>query len=232
MPSQDPSAPVPADPSGGSAPSDRVRVRRLPERGAYDRETVDAILREGLLCHVAFAIDGQPYVIPMTYALIDGRLILHGSKASRLLRTLASGVSACLSVTLLDGLVLARSGFHHSMNFRSVVAFGRARPIEGDEKRRALDDLVEFLIPGRTEHARGPDERELRATEVLVFEIEEASAKVRAGPPGDEPEDLALPIWAGVIPLTQVPGAPEPDEFVPADVPCPDYVSRYRRPTA
>jgi uncharacterized protein len=179
--------------------TDRARVRRHPERGSVDRRLVHAILDEGLVAHVGLVADGQPLVIPMSYGRAGDRLILHGAVPSRLMQTLAAGVPACVTVTLLDGLVLARSAFSHSMNYRSVVCFGRARPVEAaDAKRRALDTLVEHLVPGRTRDARAPNARELSATAVLDFEIEEASAKVRSGPPRESAEDLPLPVWAGV----------------------------------
>ncbi len=214
-----------------SANKHRTTVRRLPKRGHYDRETIYSILDEGLVCHVGFAVDGHPYVIPMNYARDGDRLILHGSVASRLLGHLAEGFEACVTVTLLDGLVLARSTFHHSMNYRSVVAFGRARPIRDEVlKNRALDALVEHLVPGRSADARRPDDKELAATEVLEFPLDETSAKIRTGPPGDNDEDLALDVWAGVIPLPTEPGAPVPAPDLRAGIPTPGYVDRYRRP--
>jgi len=210
--------------------SERTTVRRLPERGRYDRETLHAILDEGVVCHVGFEVEGQPYVIPMGYARDGDRLILHGSAASRLLRRLGEGVSACVTVTLLDGIVAARSTFSSSMNYRSVVALGRARRLaDPEEKRRALDALVEHLIPGRSRDARGATDRELAVTEVLEFPLDEASAKVRSGPPHDLEADYALPIWAGVIPLTMVPGPPESDPELPTGVEPPDYAVGYRR---
>lgn len=216
-----------------SEPSARARVRRIAERGRYDRATIHAILDEGMVCHVAFAAEGRPFVLPMGYARDGARLVLHGSIASRLLRTLADGVEAAVGVTLLDGLVLARSTFHSSMNYRSVVAFGRARPIAGDEaKRRALDLLVEHLAPGRRRDARGPTAGELAATEVLSFDIEEASAKVRTGPPKDDRADLELPIWAGVVPLGLDVGQPLPAPDLAPGIEAPGYALRYRRPGA
>jgi hypothetical protein len=212
-------------------PTRRTRVRRLAQRGHYDRDTLYAILDEGLVAHVGFAIDGQPYVIPMAYARAGDTLILHGSVASRLVRTLAGGLDVSVAVTLLDGIVLARSLFDHSMNYRSVVLFGRAhRVATHDEKRAALEALTEHLIPGRSRDARGPSPQELAATDVLVLPIDEGSAKIRSGPPGDsKPEDPA--IWAGVIPLATVPGPPIPDPDVPEGMEPPGYVRQYRRPT-
>lgn len=213
-----------------TAPSSRTRVRRLPKRGRYDRDTLYAILDEGLVAHVGLAIDGQPYVLPMAYARDSDRLILHGSVASRLMRSLADGIDVCVTVTLLDGIVLARSLFDHSMNYRSAMVLGRARPVVGDgEKRQALEALTEHLIPGRSRDARGPSPRELAATEVLALALEEASAKIRTGPPGDSKrEDIS--IWAGVVPLSTVAGAPLAAPDVPEGVGAPEYVSGYRRP--
>lgn len=184
------------------AVTERTRVRRLAKRGAYDRETIYAILDEAYVCHVGFSVDGTPVVIPTIHWRDGDRLYVHGSAASRMLRNLRQGVPACVTVTLVDGLVLARSAFHHSMNYRSVVLFGTAREVsEPDEKRRALDRLVEHIAPGRTAEVRPPNESELRQTLVLSLPIEEASAKIRTGGPVDDEEDYALPVWAGVIPL-------------------------------
>ena len=211
--------------------SERAKVRRLPKRGHYDRETIYPILDEGLICHVGFQVEERPYVIPMNYARDGDRLIIHGSVASRLLSHLAEGFEACVTVTLLDGLVLARSTFHHSMNYRSVVAFGRARPIHDETlKNAALDVLVEHLVPGRSADARRPDAKELAATEVLEFPLDEASAKIRTGPPGDNDEDLELEVWAGLIPLPTEAGSPEPAPDLRPGIETPDYVERYSRP--
>jgi uncharacterized protein len=190
--------------------AERTRVKRIPDRGRYDRETIDAILDEGLVCHVGFEVDGQPYVIPTLYARAGDVVYLHGSSASRTLRQLSAGVPVCVTVTLLDGLVLARSVFHHSMNYRSVVLFGTATPLEGGEKESALHALVEHLAPGRWDEARQPTPTELKATSILALPIDEASAKVRSGPPKDEPEDEDLPVWAGVVPVHL---AAEPGEY-------------------
>jgi nitroimidazol reductase NimA-like FMN-containing flavoprotein (pyridoxamine 5'-phosphate oxidase superfamily) len=195
--------------------TDRTRVRRQPDRSRDDRAMAYSILDEGRVAHVGFAHDGQPFVIPMAYGRDGDRLLLHGAKASRLLRTTGGGVPVCVTVTLLDGLVLARSTFHHSMNYRSVVVMGTAERIEDDDERsRCLDVLVDHIVPGRSAEARGPNRVELRQTDVLTLPIDEASVKLRTGGPKDDPEDLDLPVWAGVLPLRLTPGAPIPDEGV------------------
>jgi uncharacterized protein len=212
-------------------PSARTTVRRLPERGVYDRTAVHAVLDEGFVAHVGLATDDGPVVIPMLYARDGDRVLVHGSPASRLLRTGARGLDMCLTVTLVDGLVLARSAFHHSVNDRSVVVVGRAERIDDlAERRAALDVLVEAIVPGRTADARPPNERELRGTTVLALPLDEASAKVRTGGPREEDDDMDLPVWAGVVPLTLVAGAPEPDPELRVDVPVPAYAADYRRP--
>jgi hypothetical protein len=211
--------------------AERSRVRRLPERGSRERALVHAILDEGMLCHVGIATERGPVVIPTLYARDGERLYLHGSPASRLLRSLARGIPICLTVTHVDALVLARSAFHHSMNYRSVVLFGTAREVEDlEEKRRALRLLVEHIVPGRSGETRGPNAFEETYTRVLAVEIEEASAKVRAGGPKDDDADLALPHWAGVIPLRVAPGAPEADPGLAPGIAVPAYARRYRRP--
>jgi uncharacterized protein len=182
-------------------PSDLLRVRREPHRGRYDRQTIDAILDEALLCHLGFEVDGQPYVIPTLHARVGDTVYVHGSAASRMLRQLAGGIRVCLTVTLFDGLVLARSVFNHSVNYRSVVLLGTAQLVPDDEKLEALHALTEQLAPGRWEEARQPTAKELKATWILALPIEEASAKVRGGPPEDDPEDEHLPVWAGVVPV-------------------------------
>lgn len=208
--------------------SSRTTLRRKAERGSHDRVVVDALLDEGLICHVGFDDGGSPVVLPTAYARIGDELYLHGAAANHMLRTLASGVEACITVTLLDGLVLARSAKHHSMNFRSVVLFGRGRKVtDDDEKRRALLRMVEHLAPGRGEDARPPNDTELTATLVVAFPIAEGSAKVRTGGPIEEPEDLALAVWAGELPLRLVAGAPVADAGVAA--PAPAYLTGYRR---
>lgn len=209
------------------AASDRTRVRRLPDRGHYDAATIHSILDEALLCHVGFVVDGAPVVIPTIHWRDGDTLYFHGSAASRMLRSLKNGVDACVTVTLLDGLVLARSAFHHSMNYRSVVVFGNAREVGEDEKVRALDALVEHVVRGRSKDVRAPNQKELRQTLVLAMPIDEASAKIRTGGPADDEEDYALPIWAGVLPLTIAPGTPVVDERVTVELP--QYVREYRR---
>jgi len=182
-------------------PPDRIRVKRIPKRGRYDRETIDAILDEALFCHVGFVVDGQPYVIPTLHARVGDVLYLHGSAASRMQRHAASGAPICVTVTLFDGLVLAKSVFNHSVNYRSVVVFGTATLVDGDEKRNALHALAEQLAPGRWDEARQPTQKELKATSILSLRLDEASAKMRSGGPEDDPEDEELPVWAGVVPV-------------------------------
>jgi nitroimidazol reductase NimA-like FMN-containing flavoprotein (pyridoxamine 5'-phosphate oxidase superfamily) len=195
----------------------RTTHRRLPKRGSHDRDLIHAILDEGLVCHVGFAVEGQPYVLPTTYARIGDLLVMHGSQSNRMFRVLASGAPACVTVSLLDGLVLARSAFHHSMNYRSVVVLGSARAVEEREaKRAALEAIVEHVAPGRLRQVRPPTDPEVDGTIVVEFPVVEASAKVRSGPPMDDPEDLALDCWAGVIPLHLAKGEPVPDAHFPA----------------
>jgi uncharacterized protein len=222
-------------------PTDRTRLRRAPERGSYERSVIHAILDEGLVGHLAFAVDGKPWSVPMVYGRIGDTVYVHGSAANHALRSSAPSrpdgdvgaeVEVCFEVTLFDGLVLARSTFHHSMNYRSVMIFGRARRVTDlAEKDRALAAVVEHVVPGRTADARPPTETELKTTLVLALELEEASAKVRTGGPKDEPEDLELPVWGGVIPLTVEPGVPVADEHTPPTTPAPPYAATYRRPT-
>jgi uncharacterized protein len=211
-------------------PTERTRVRRLPERGVYDRTTIDAILDEALICHLAYVVDGQPRVIPTIHARDGDVLYVHGSNASRTLRAAKGGTPVAVEVTLVDGLVLARSAFHHSMNYRSVVMYGTAREIsDPDEKWRAQQALVEHVVHGRSTDARMPNDRELNQTTILAVPLDEASAKIRTGPPKDEDEDYGLPVWAGVVPLATVPGEPVPDPAMDASVPEPDYLRPYRR---
>lgn len=210
--------------------TDRTKLKRLAKRGHFDRETVYGILDEGFICHVGFAIDGKPVVIPTGYARVEDKLYIHGSQASRMLRTLAGGVDACVTVTLLDGLVLARSAFHHSMNYRSVVVFGRATLVEDpEEKMAALFALSEHIIPGRWNDVREPTDMEMKLTTVLCLSLEEASAKIRTGPPLDDEEDYRLRVWAGVVPMKLTAGEPVDDGRVPEGVPIPDYVKHYKR---
>jgi nitroimidazol reductase NimA-like FMN-containing flavoprotein (pyridoxamine 5'-phosphate oxidase superfamily) len=214
-------------------PSRRATVKRLPDRARYDPAVVHAILDEGLVCHVGFVDgeDGHPFVIPSTYARDGARLLIHGSAASRMVRALAGGAPACVTVTLLDGLVLARSGFHHSMNYRSVVVLGRATEItDPAEKRRALDAIVEHVAPGRAAEVRGPSDAELRGTRVVALPLDEASAKVRTGPPKDDPEDLRLGCWAGELPLRLVPQAPVADPALRPGIEPTATVTAWRRP--
>lgn len=216
--------------------TERTTVRRLPTRGNYDRETVNAILDEALICHIGFVVPsknapndaGAPAVIPTIHWREGDTLYVHGSVASRMLRTLKDGVEACVTVTLLDGLVLARSAFHHSMNYRSVVVYGKAREVtDREEKIRALEALVEHVVRGRSSEVRAPNESELRVTSVLALPIGEASAKIRTGGPVDDEEDYALPVWAGVVPLRLVAGEPVADRDVASEVP--GYAADYQR---
>jgi uncharacterized protein len=210
--------------------TERTQVRRLPERGAYDRATVHAILDEGFICHVGFVVDGQPYVVPTGYARVGETIYLHGSTGSRL--GLRPGMDVCVTVTLLDGLVLARSAFHHSMNYRSVMAIGRTRPVtDPAQKDAALRALVDHIVPGRSAAVRGADRRELAATAVLALPLDAVSAKVRTGPPIDDEPDYALPIWAGVLPLRQVADPPVADDRLDPALAVPARVAGGRRPT-
>ena len=211
-------------------PSERTRVRRLPERGVYERDAIDAILDEALICHLAYMQDGEPRVIQTIHARVGDALYVHGSNASRTLRSAKGGAPVAAEVTLLDGLVLARSAFHHSMNYRSVVVYGRAREVtDPTEKFEAQLALVEHVVRGRSADARLPNERELNQTTILAIPMDEASAKVRTGPPKDEHEDLELPVWAGVLPFSTVPGEPQPDPLLPNEIDPPSYVTDYRR---
>jgi nitroimidazol reductase NimA-like FMN-containing flavoprotein (pyridoxamine 5'-phosphate oxidase superfamily) len=203
----------------------RTKLRRVPKRGAHDRETIDAILDEALVAHLGFIHDGRPAVIPTLHARVGDEVLIHGSAASRALRALTDGLDACLTVTLIDGLVLARSAFHHSMNYRSVVLYGRARPLTGaPQLEAALEAFTEKLVPGRWADVRWPTAKELKATAVLALPIAEGSAKVRTGPPIDDEQDYALDAWAGVVPLRLSPGAPVPDPQLRDGIPQPSYV--------
>jgi nitroimidazol reductase NimA-like FMN-containing flavoprotein (pyridoxamine 5'-phosphate oxidase superfamily) len=210
------------------APTDRTRVRRVPQRGEYDRETIEAILDETLISHVGFVHDGHPVVIPTLHARLGDRLLLHGSAASRMLRTLEQSVPVCATATLVDGLVLARSAFHHSINYRSVVVFGEARLIEPEQRLEALELFAEKLVPGRWPEVRPPTRQELKGTKVLELPLSEASAKIRTGPPIDEDEDYELPVWAGVLPLRTVVDPPQPDPRLDPSIETPDHVARWR----
>jgi hypothetical protein len=211
-------------------PSARTRVVREAHRGVYDRESVYQILDEGFLCHVGFAVAGQPFVIPTSYGRKDASLYIHGSAASRMLKQMKEGVNVCITVTLLDGLVLARSIFNHSMNYRSVVILGKAMLVDdAQEKLEALRLLSEHILPGRWDDSRQPNERELKQTSVLRVPIEEFSAKVRQGPPIDDEEDYAFPTWAGVIPLDLIAGTPIDDARLSPGEEVPPYASNYTR---
>jgi nitroimidazol reductase NimA-like FMN-containing flavoprotein (pyridoxamine 5'-phosphate oxidase superfamily) len=210
--------------------SERTTVKRHPERGAYDLATIETILDEALICHVGFVVDGQPFVIPTIHARDGDKLYLHGSPGSRMLRNVKEGIDVCVTATLLDGLVLARSVYNHSMNYRSVVVLGRAHELtDRQRKLRAMECVVEHVVPGRWADARRPSEGELKGTTILELSLAEASAKIRSGPPTDDKDDLALPVWAGVIPLTLTPSAPIADDRV--DDPPPAYASGYTRLT-
>jgi nitroimidazol reductase NimA-like FMN-containing flavoprotein (pyridoxamine 5'-phosphate oxidase superfamily) len=212
-------------------PSARTTVKRHPERGAYERDVIDSILDEALVCHVGFALDGQPFVIPTIHARDGDVLYIHGSPGSRMLRNLREGSDVCVTVTLLDGLVLARSVYNHSMNYRSVVVIGRAREVTArKDKVRAMHRVVEHILPGRWEDARQPSEQEIKATTILALSLTEASANIRTGPPTDDEDDLGLPVWAGVIPLALQTANPLPDDGVGG--PPPAYVTDYERPRA
>jgi nitroimidazol reductase NimA-like FMN-containing flavoprotein (pyridoxamine 5'-phosphate oxidase superfamily) len=216
--------------SDPSAPSNRTRVVREPERGVYDRDAAYAILDEGFICHVGFTIDSQPYVIPTGYGRSGDNLYIHGSAASRMLRHVDQGIPVCVTVTLIDGLVLARSIFNHSMNYRSVVILGTARAVtDPAQKLEALHLLSEHIIPGRWVESRLPNEQELKATTVLSLPIQEFSSKVRQGPAIDDAEDMAFPAWAGILPFHTVPGPGIPDEGIDQAMPIPKYVVEYSR---
>jgi nitroimidazol reductase NimA-like FMN-containing flavoprotein (pyridoxamine 5'-phosphate oxidase superfamily) len=213
-----------------TAATPRTRVRRVPERGRYDRETIEAILDEALVCHVGIVSDGSPVVIPMACARDGDRLLLHGSTASRLLKTLTSGAEVCVTVTHLDGVVVARSVFHSSMNYRSAVVIGRAEVItDPRSKLGALQTLVERLIPGRWDEVRETSEKELRATTILSLSLTESSAKIRSGPPKDDEEDLSLDIWAGEVPLRTISLDPVTDPLLESEKPVPASVERFRK---
>ena len=210
-----------------TAPSERTRLRRLHERGAHDRETIDAILDAGVLCHVGYVIDGSPHVTPTLYWREGDRVYWHGSSASAMLRK-SVGAEVCLSVTHMDGFVMARSGFHHSVNFRSVMIFGTAEKVEDPgDKLAGLEAFVEHLFPGRWPSLRPVTDQELKATTVLSMPIEEASAKIRTGPPVDDEEDYALPVWAGVVPLGVSPGTPRPCPRLADGTPVPGHLTHF-----
>jgi hypothetical protein len=212
------------------APTPRTTVKRMPERAVYDREAIEAILDEAVFCHVAVVADGSPRVIPTIHARLGNTLFIHGSNASRTLRALKDGAEVCVVVTLLDGLVLARSAFNSSMNYRSVVVYGNAREVtDPDEKWEAQHALVEHVIPGRAADARMPNEKELRQTTILAIPLDEASAKIRTGPPSDDEGDYTMDVWAGVIPFETVPRPPIDDPQLPPGAAAPDYAVNYTR---
>lgn len=209
----------------------RTRLKRLPDRGSFDRDVVNAILDEAYICHVGFVADGQPFVVPTIHARVDDKLYFHGSAASRMLRDVRTeGHPVCLTVTLLDALVMARSGFHHSMNYRSVMVLGQAVQVtDEDEKMQALEAVVEHVVKGRWADSRWPNKPEMKQTMVLRLPIDEASAKMRAGMPKDDEADMDLPHWAGLVPLRLVAGTPIPDPLQPADRPLPGYMKDLSR---
>jgi uncharacterized protein len=217
-------------PENNFTPSQRTTIKRVPKRGNYERDTIYQILDEGLVCYVGFVANAQPFVIPTAYGRVDDKLYIHGSPASRMLKTLQSGIEVCVTVTLLDGLVLARSAFHHSMNYRSVVVFGTAMTVEtAEEKLEALNAFVEHVIPKRSQEVRPPNRNELMGTLVLSLPLDEASAKVRTGGPIDDEADYELPVWAGEIPLHLSAAEPVSDSRLPSSIEIPTYASQYMR---
>jgi nitroimidazol reductase NimA-like FMN-containing flavoprotein (pyridoxamine 5'-phosphate oxidase superfamily) len=219
---------VEASGAGSFTRTARTTLRRLPKRGSFERQTAYDILDEGFVCHVAFVSDGQPFVIPTAYGRVGDRLYLHGARASRMLKALGAGADVCVNVTLVDGLVLARSAFHHSINYRSVVVFGRARVVESvEEKTAALLAFMEHVVPGRWDEVREPTKQELDATLVLSLSLDEASAKVRTGPPIDDEKDYELPIWAGVLPLRVSAGEAVADPRLREGTPPPGWLEEF-----
>ncbi len=211
-------------------PTQRSRIKRVPKRGQYECTAIYQILDEGLVCHVGFAIEQQPYVIPTAYGRVGDKLYIHGSPASRMLRSLQGGIEVCITVTMLDGLVLARSAFHHSMNYRSVVVFGKATVVkDSQEKLEALQAFTEHVIPGRWDEVRSPSRQELQGTLILSLPLAEASAKVRTGHPIDDEADYQLPVWAGIVPLHLAATEPMSDPRLPLEIPVPTYALNYRR---
>lgn len=214
--------------------SDLTTATRHQDRVGYDRDAVHAVLDEAVMAHVGFVVDGRPVVLPQLHARVGETLYLHGSTGARALQSARDGgLEVCVTVTLLDGLVLARSAFHHSLNYRSVVVHGRAEVItDADEKQAALRSLVDAVVPGRADHVRGPSRRELAATTVLAVALEQASLKMRTGPPADDEDDLGLPFWSGVLPINgAVPGLPEPAPDLRSGIDLPDHVRQWRRPS-
>lgn len=214
-------------------PTQRTQIKRLPKRANYETQTIYNILDEALICHIGFTVNNQPFVIPTTYGRVEDKLYIHGSPASRMLRTLNQGIEVCVTVTLLDGLVLARSAFHHSMNYRSVVIFGTATLVtDTEEKNEALRAFTEHIIPERWQEIRQPSKQELQGTMVLSLPLTEASAKVRTGNPVDDESDYDLSVWAGVLPLHMVPGKPIADDHLIESIEIPDYVQHYSKTTS
>ena len=206
------------------------QIKRMPKRGHYDRETIHQILDEALICHVGFVENNQPYVMPINFARIGDAILLHGAQSSRLLKYIEAGHPVCVEVALVDGLVLARSAFNHSVNYRSVVVFGTGRVVDNNkDKMAALEAITEHLIPGRWREARLPTQKEMNAVSVVSIEMDLASAKVRSGPPIDDTADYAIPIWAGVLPLQETALDPIRDELMTQDIPVPEYVVKYSR---
>ncbi|MBE9157343.1 pyridoxamine 5'-phosphate oxidase family protein [Nodosilinea sp. LEGE 06152] len=228
-----PTSPSPSSPSPSPSsltPTPRTQVKRVPQRASYDRQQVYDILDEGLVCHLGFVVEGQPFVIPTAYGRLDDKVYIHGSPASRMLASLEQGIAVCLTVTLLDGLVLARSAFHHSMNYRSVVLFGTATRVDdADEKMTALKAFTDHVVRDRWDDVRPPNRQELAGTLVLALPIAEASAKVRTGPPIDAAEDYALPVWAGEIPLKLTAAAPVTDPKCSPGLEIPNHAIHYQR---
>jgi uncharacterized protein len=211
-------------------PTAKTKLKRIPKRGNFERETIYKILDEAFICHVGFAVDNQPFVIPTSFARIGDRLMIHGSAASRMMRSLSEGIDVCVTVTLIDGLVLARSAFHHSMNYRSVVVFGKAKIIEDEsEKFEALRAFTEHIVPDRWSEIRPPTKNELKGTTVLSLTLDEASAKIRTGNPVDDAEDYELDVWAGVLPLNLTTGAPIADDRLKSGIEVPQNISNYSR---
>lgn len=209
--------------------TNRTQIKRIPKRGQYEQQTIYQILDEALVCHVGFIVDNQPFVIPTAYGRFEDKLFIHGSPASRMLRSLSQGIEVCVTVTLIDGLVLARSAFHHSMNYRSVVIFGTAQIVENaEEKLAALQAFTEHIIPKRWSEIRQPNRQELQGTLVLSLPLTEASAKVRTGPPLDDEADYDIPVWAGVLPLQVTPTTPIPDSRLLSGIALPDYIYNYQ----
>jgi len=216
--------------SNNIEPTENTLLKRLPKRGNFDRDVINAILDEAFICHVGFVANGKPYVIPTAYGRVGDEMYIHGSSASRMMKSLADGIDLCVTVTLIDGLVLARSAFNHSINYRSIVIMGNAEMVEGDEEKiKALEAFTEHLIPGRWKDVRKPTEQELKATSVLRLPINEASAKMRTGDPLDNEEDYSIRVWAGVLPLALKAGEPIPDARLDPDIEPQEYVQRYKR---